>query len=84
MVFKKILTLYPKLICGILCLMNTITISKKEYESLKIARRQLQKLEHIISEEAVNEEDVLRWSKEARRLKKGGKLPLLKSLKDFR
>lgn len=32
----------------------------------------------------VTEEDVLRWSREARELKKAGKLPVLHSLKELR
>lgn len=32
----------------------------------------------------VSEENILRWSREAKRLKKAGKLPVLRSLKELR
>ena len=70
--------------------MNTITIPKhithgdelvvlprEEYEEfLRIAKMK--------PKEQVTEDDVLRWSREAKKLKKEGKLPLLRSLRDFR
>lgn len=64
--------------------MNMVTIPKKEYEFLKTARRRLEILEHVFLEEVVNEEDILRWSREARELKRKGKLSILKSLKSLR
>lgn len=54
---------------------DLVVISRKEYERfLRVAG----------SEESVTEEDVLRWSREAKALKKKGKLPLLRSLRDLR
>jgi len=65
--------------------MNTVTIPRKEYESLRNAYRQLKKVEKtILGEETITEEDVLRWSKEAKIMKKLGKLPILESLGEFR
>lgn len=53
-----------------------IAIPKKEYE--RLSRLDGKK------EEEITEENILRWSKEALKLKRAGKLPLLKSLKEFR
>ena len=54
---------------------DLVIIPRKEYEDL---------LEFRKEEKCVTETDVLRWSKEAKKLKKAGKLPVLHSLKDFR
>ena len=73
--------------------MNTLTIPKKEYKELKRKASLYEALVRSVPEkgfdskqkkETVTEEDVLRWSREARRLHKKGKLPLLRSLKEFR
>ena len=56
-----------------------IVLSRKEYERLS----RLNKPRHA-RKETVTEEDVLRWSREAKTLKKLGKLPVLESLKEFR
>ncbi|GEM_PF-2813183 len=73
--------------------MATLTIPKKEYEELKqkaaLYDEYVKSASHDVldvqkKKETATEEDVLRWSREARRLKRQGKLPLLKSLKDFR
>ena len=50
-----------------------------EYERLS----RLDKPRHV-RKETVTEQDVLRWSREAKTLKKLGKLPVLESLKEFR
>lgn len=65
--------------------MTTVTITRKEYYSLRAAYRQLKKLEKIVlEEEVITEEDILRWSREAKTLKRRGQLPVLKSLKALR
>jgi len=56
-----------------------ITIPKelaKEGELIIIPRK---KYERLLEGQKVTEKDVLRWTKEARLLKKAGKLPKLKS-----
>ena len=57
---------------------NLIAIPRKEYELL------LDALEALREKKQPTEKDILYWSKEARRLKKEGKLSVLRSLKDFR
>jgi len=52
---------------------NLVIIPKREYEKLLKAFRILK-----------NQEIILNLAKEAKRLKKKGKLPVLKSLKDLR
>jgi hypothetical protein len=52
---------------------DLVIIPKKEYEKLLKAFKILK-----------NQETILNLAKEARRLKKKGKLPILKSLKDLR
>lgn len=54
-----------------------MVIPRKRYEEL------LQRSKHIEGG-GVSVENVLRWSQEAKELKKKGKLPLLRSLKEFR
>ncbi|KKU67992.1 MAG: hypothetical protein UX89_C0009G0026 [Parcubacteria group bacterium GW2011_GWA2_47_16] len=51
---------------------EVVVIPKKQYISL-VAR----------AESAVSEKDVLRWSREARTLKRAGKLPVLRSLRSL-
>jgi hypothetical protein len=54
---------------------DLVIIPRKEYEEF---------LEIKKEEKMVTEADVLRWSKEAKKLKKTGKLPILRSLKNLR
>ncbi len=59
--------------------MVTITIPKKLSklgELVLISKRELEALIARVSE-VVEEKDVLRWSREARAMKRAGKLPLL-------
>jgi len=61
-----------------------ITIPKelaKEGELILIPRK---KYERLLEAQKVTEKDVLRWTKEAKILKKVGKLPKLKSWADFK
>ena len=53
-----------------------IIIPRKEYEEYLELKEKIK--------EQITEEDVLRWSREAKRLKKTGKLPLLRSLEEIR
>lgn len=57
---------------AMLCEDELVVIPKKQYISL-VAR----------AEGAVNEKDVLRWSREARALKRTGKLSVLRSLRSL-
>lgn len=50
-------------------------------ELVVIPRRQFDRL---LEEKELTEADILRWSKEAKVLKKKNELPLLKSLRDLR
>ena len=62
---------------------NTIIIPKelaKEGELILIPRR---KYEELLERQKVTALDVLRWVKEAKSLKKTGKLPRLEAWKDF-
>lgn len=65
--------------------MATITIPKnliKSDDLVIIPRKEYEEFLEIKKEERrqATEEDVLRWSREARKLKKAGKLPLFKNL----
>jgi len=63
--------------------MITITVSKnalQDDELVAIPRRELEALV-ARAEGAVNEKDILRWSREARILKLAGKLPRLRSFR---
>ena len=64
----------------------TIPKSIAHNEDLVVLPRSMYEnfLKKVASEKTVTEKDVLRWSKEAKRLKKVGKLPILRSLKDLR
>jgi len=68
--------------------MVTITIPKqmtKGEELVVLTRKEYEKfLDAAVREKGVSAVDVLRWSREARQLKKQGKLPVLRSLKDLR
>jgi len=57
---------------------NLIAIPRKEYELLRSA------FEILKQRKEITENDILRWSKEAKKLKKTGRLLILRSLKDFR
>jgi hypothetical protein len=62
---------------------QVITIPKellKERELILIPRK---KYEELLRAQKVTEEDVLRWTKEAKILKKTGRLPKLKSWNNF-
>ncbi len=67
--------------------MVTVTIPKnitKGEELVVIPRREYEKfLAFVVKHETVGEADILRWSKEAKKLYKIGKLPTLHSLKDL-
>lgn len=73
--------------CGIIYDMSTIAIPKtitKGEELVIIPRREYDRFLAIISgNEEIKGDDVLRWSREAKRLKRAGKLPLLNSLKNL-
>ncbi len=70
--------------------MATITIPKtitKETDFVIIPRKEYEqflRLKNPEEKETVTEEDVLGWSREAKKLKKAGKLPRLSSLKSLR
>jgi hypothetical protein len=57
---------------------DLIAIPRKEYEILLGAFRILKEKGRVTSD------DVLRWAKETKKLKKEGRLPILRSLKDLR
>lgn len=56
---------------------DLIIIPRKEYDML------LRTFKIFKEKEKINENDILNWSREAKKLKKEGKLPVLRSLKDF-
>lgn len=70
--------------------MTTATISKKVTkgeELVVIPRQEYERFLSLALAEAgasVTDEDVLRWSREAKRLRRAGKLPILRSLRDLR
>jgi len=53
----------------------------KERELILISREEY---ERLIETQKVAEEDVLRWTREAKILKRSGRLPKLKSWTDFK
>ena len=64
--------------------MNTLTIPKSiinDDDLIVIPRREY---ELLLKRKGLTEDDLLRWRSEARNLKRRGKLPLLKSLRDLR
>lgn len=68
---------------------NIVTIPKRmtgREELVVLPRKEFERLIRldVHEKETVTEDDVLRWSREARALHKKGKLPLLRSLKEFR
>ena len=69
---KKVFTIPKKITLG----EDLVVLPRREYEQM-LRRAKDEK-------EEVTEEDVLRWSKEARELHKAGKLPILHSFKDLR
>lgn len=70
--------------------MTTITISSKvsrEGDLIAIPRKEYEILRgafEALKERQITEKDILRWSLESQRLKKEGKLSVLRSLKDLR
>jgi hypothetical protein len=55
---------------------DLVILPRKEYEEyLELKEKRM---------EEITEEDILRWSKDAKKLKKAGKLPVLRSLKELR
>jgi hypothetical protein len=65
--------------------MGTITIPKKmagKDDLVVIPKKELDALIERAGE-AVTEANILRWSREARQLKRAGKLPKLRSLRDL-
>jgi len=68
--------------------MNTLTLklSKemlREGELIVLPKKQFISLVARAEGAAVSEKDVLRWSREARALKRAGKLPTLRSLRSL-
>lgn len=59
---------------------DLVVIARSEYERLL----GLQNPALPMDDEEVSEDDVLRWSKEARQAKQSGALPILNSLRDLR
>ena len=71
--------------------MTTITIPKKlslNEDLIAISRKEYELLRSVfeVSKEnkEITENDILRWAREAKKLKKTGRLTGLRSLKDFR
>lgn len=68
--------------------MTTVTIPKKltrGEELVVIPKKEYEKfIAFVAKKEVIRETDVLRWSKEAKKLRKVGKLPILSSLKSLR
>jgi len=60
---------------------NLVAIPRKEYELL---RSVFEILKERKEKKEITENDILRWSREAKKLKKTGRLLVLRSLKDFR
>jgi len=60
---------------------DLVVIARSEYERLLELQNPALSSD---GEEAVSEDDVLRWSKEARQAKQSGTLPRLNSLRDLR
>lgn len=66
--------------------MSTLTITIPKYASetdelVAVPRQELNALIERAEDALVEEKDVLRWSREARSLKRAGKLPILRSLR---
>ena len=64
---------------SILTIPKSVTGSE---ELVILPKKELEKILNRLSD--VREEDVLRWSLEAKKFKKAGKLPILESLKFLR
>jgi len=68
--------------------MITITIPKKLTQGEELVAIPMKEYERFVAfiakKEVIREADVLRWSKEAKKLRKAGKLPILSSLKNLR
>lgn len=59
---------------------DLVVIARSEYERLL----ELQNRVLPVDEKDVSEDDVLRWSQEARQAKQSGTLPVLNALRDLR
>ena len=57
-----------------------VAITRREYDELLM----LKKFSLHSMEQKIKEADILRWSREAKKLKAKKKLPVLRSLKDLR
>jgi len=57
---------------------DLVAIPRKEYELLRSV------FEVLKEKKEITENDILRWSGDAKKLKKAGKLLVLRSLKDLR
>ena len=62
---------------------DLVVIARSEYERLLGLQKSSLPFDGG-DEEEVSEDDVLRWSKEARQAKQSGALPVLNSLRDLR
>lgn len=62
---------------------KVITIPKELIKEEELVLIPLKKYEELLEGQKVRKEDVLRWAKEAKILKKIGKLPKLKSWADL-
>ncbi|MBU4298508.1 hypothetical protein KJ636_00485 [Patescibacteria group bacterium] len=60
-----------------------ITIPRELIKAKELVLIPREKYEELLESQKVTEEDVLRWTKEAKILKKMGKLPKLRSWADF-
>ena len=68
--------------------MNTLTISKEltgGNELVVMPRIEYERFLHLIAnkQKKPSDTDIVRWSREAKKLKRVGKLPILHSLKDL-
>lgn len=62
-----------------------MTIPKSITGSEELVVLPLKEFERLLSENTkMSENDVLKWSREAKKIKKAGKLPILRSLKSLR
>ena len=68
--------------------MTTITIPKKLIQGEELVAIPKKEYERFVAfvakKEIISEAEVLRWSREAKKLRKAGKLPILPSLKNLR
>lgn len=64
--------------------MTTITIPEKLIKEKDLVVIPRKEYEELLEKQKVTEKDVLRWSKEAKTLKRRGRLPVLRSLRELR